>query len=75
MLSVAHDEEATQVTVGSRDLHSQVQPVPEEDPHFSVDNFLPSQMYGRKFSVCVCVCMRHVPNDILHVLCRYCDCH
>jgi len=50
MLSVAHDEEATQVTFGSRDLHSQEQSVPKEDPHFSVDNFLPSQMYG---SVCV----------------------
>ena len=73
MLSVTRDVEATQVTPGSHDLHSQEQPVPEENPHLSVDNFLPSQkqrqLYSRKFNVCVfvhgCACVCHVPNDIL----------
>ncbi|XP_065884560.1 selenocysteine insertion sequence-binding protein 2-like [Dysidea avara] len=58
MLSVAHgahDEEATQVTPGSHDSHSQEQP-PEEcvaDLQFSVHNILPSQkpkqLHSRKF--------------------------
>jgi len=58
MLSVAHganDKEATQITTGSHDSHSQEQP-PEwdvADPKFSVHNILPSQkpkqLHNRKF--------------------------
>ena len=57
ILSVAHGahEEATQVTPGAHDSHSQEQP-PEgcvADPQFSVHNILPSQkpkqLHSRKF--------------------------